>query len=53
MGTPGSISIAKSSGEKILDDAGIMTIRKIGKISNLHRELRELDIVVPIMYKLE
>lgn len=52
-GTPGSISIAKSSGEKILDDAGIMTIRKIGKISNLHRELRELDIVVPITYKLE
>ncbi len=52
-GMPGSITISRSSGSEILDKAGIQTIMKIGKISNLHKELRELDIVVPITYKLE
>ncbi len=52
-GIPGGITIARSSGSKILDQAGVQTISKIGKISNVHRELRELDIVVPITYKLE
>ena len=52
-GIPGSITVARSSGSRILDQAGVQTISKIGKISNVHRELRELDIVVPIMYKLE
>ncbi|MCC6543488.1 MAG: energy transducer TonB [Nitrospirae bacterium] len=51
-GIPSSIYIAKSSGSKILDDAGIKTIKMIGKITNLHKELRELDIAVPITYKL-
>ena len=52
-GILGSIGIARSSGSKILDDAGIQTVKNIGNISNSHMELRELDIVVPITYKLE
>lgn len=52
-GTPSSISVARSSGSGILDDAGVKTIRMMDKISDLHKELRELDIVVPITYKLE
>lgn len=51
-GVPSSIYVARSSGSGILDDAGIKTVRMVGKISNLHSELRELDIVVPITYKL-
>ena len=51
-GIPSSIYVARSSGSGILDDAGIKTVRMVGKISNLHKELRELDIVVPITYKL-
>ena len=51
-GIPSSIYVARSSGSGILDDAGIKTVRMVGKISNLHSELRELDIVVPITYKL-
>ncbi len=51
-GTPSSIYVARSSGSGILDDAGIKTVRMVGRISNLHKELRELDIVVPITYKL-
>jgi|SRR3972149_32459 len=51
-GTPSNIYITRSSGSKILDDAGAKTVNMIGKIANLHKELRELDIVVPITYKL-
>jgi len=51
-GIPSSISVARSSGSGILDDAGIRTIGMVGKFSNLHKDLRELDIVVPITYKL-
>jgi len=51
-GTPSSISVARSSGSRILDNAGIKTIGMVGKFSNLHKDLRELDIVVPITYKL-
>ena len=52
-GILGSIVIARSSGSKILDNAGINTIKKIGKVSSIPEELRELDITVPITYRLE
>ena len=52
-GIPSSISVARSSGSRILDDAGINTIGMVGKFSKLHKDMRELDIVVPITYKLE
>ena len=51
-GTPSGISVARSSGSRLLDEAGIKTIGLVEKFSNLHKELRELDIVVPITYKL-
>src|SRR4030066_865220 len=51
-GIPSSISVARSSGSRILDNAGIKTIGMVGKFSKLHKDMRELDIVVPITYKL-
>lgn len=51
-GIPSSIAIARSSGSRILDDAGVKTVGMIGKLSDLHKDLRELDIVVPITYRL-
>ncbi len=52
-GTPSSIDVFKSSGSRILDDAGIKTIGMVGKINTLHRDYREIDIIVPITYKLD
>ncbi len=51
-GIPSSISVARSSGSGILDEAGVKTVGLVGKISDLHKDLEGLDIVVPITYKL-
>ncbi len=52
-GAPSGISVARSSGSRILDDAGKKTIGMIGNISNMQNDLRGLDIEVPITYKLD
>lgn len=51
-GTPAGIHVVRSSGSRILDEAGMKTVAMVGTMSNIHREMRELDIMVPITYKI-
>ena len=51
-GRPESIELAESSGSGILDDSAIRTLKKIKQFSSVPEEMRELDITVPIAYRL-
>ncbi len=51
-GEPESIELGKSSGSGILDESAIRTLKRIKQFSFVPEEIRELDITVPIAYKL-
>ncbi len=51
-GRPGSIAISRSSGSKLLDASAVKTIENLEPFRNINPELRELDVAVPITYKL-
>lgn len=52
-GITSGIAVVKSSGSRILDEAAVKTVGMIRKLTGLHKDLRELDVVVPITYRLE
>ena len=47
-----NIGIWKSSGSKVLDESAIRTLRSLKNISAMPEEIRELNITVPIAYRL-
>lgn len=49
---PGDISVDRSSGFKILDESAIRTLKSINQLSSVPEEMRELNITVPIAYRL-
>ncbi len=51
-GRPEHIELSKSSGSQILDESAISTLKKIKQFSSVPEEIREVDITVPIAYKL-
>ncbi|MBI5193572.1 MAG: energy transducer TonB [Nitrospirae bacterium] len=51
-GKTGSVAIQKTSGAEILDDSAVKTIKNLKPFRNINPELRELDITVPITYRL-
>jgi len=51
-GKPSSIVVGRPSGSKLLDESAVSTIKKIRHFKGVPEEIRELDISVPITYRL-
>src|SRR3990172_1805573 len=51
-GKPGGIALERSSGSKILDESAIRTLKGMERFYPVPEEIRELEITVPIAYRL-
>ena len=51
-GKPGGIILEKSSGSKMLDESAIRTLKSMERFYPVPEEIRELEITVPIAYRL-